>query len=88
MRTTIRIDDELMMEIKKRSRKENLSLTKMISRLLRKGLAATKADKKANRRHREQVFSMGAPAVDLTKALALSSTLEDEEILRKMSLRK
>ncbi len=88
MRTTIRIDDELMMEIKKRSRQENLSLTKMISKLLRRGLAAPEVDKKASRRHREQVFSMGEPAVDLTKALALSSTLEDEEILRKMSLRK
>jgi len=88
MRTTVRIDDELMMEIKKRSRKENISLTKTISRLLRRGLAAATTDKKPSRRHKEQVFSMGEPAVDLTKALGMSTALEDEELLRKMPLRK
>jgi hypothetical protein len=31
---------------------------------------------------------MGVPRVDLDKALALAAELEDEEILRKMALRK
>ena len=31
---------------------------------------------------------MGRPTVDLDKALALAARLEDEEILRKLALRK
>jgi Arc/MetJ family transcription regulator len=88
MRTTIRLDDELMMELKKRSRKEKVSLTKLVNQLLRRGLEASGPDRKASRRHRERVFTMGTPAVDLDKALALASALEDEESLRKVSLRK
>jgi hypothetical protein len=31
---------------------------------------------------------MGAPRVELLKALAIAAELEDEEVLRKMALRK
>ncbi len=88
MRTTIRLDDELMMELKKRSRKQNVSVTQMINRLLRRGLAVTKSERKRPRSYREETFSLGAPAFDLDKALALASALEDGESQRKMSLRK
>lgn len=37
---------------------------------------------------RTQAVSMGAPAVPLDKALRLASDLEDDELIRKLSVRK
>jgi hypothetical protein len=84
----MRLDDELMLEIRKRAESEDVSLNKMINRLLRRGLQAPKREGKTRRHYRERVFSMGAPAIDLNKAMAVATALEDEEILRKVSLRK
>ena len=84
----MRLDDELMLEIRKRAESEDVSLNKIINRLLRRGLQASKREGKTHRRYRERVFSMGAPAIDLNKAMAVATALEDEEILRKISLRK
>jgi hypothetical protein len=39
-------------------------------------------------RHREQTYAMGEPRTDLRKALALAAALEDDEIVRKTTLRK
>ncbi len=38
--------------------------------------------------HREETHAMGGPRADLRKALALAAALEDDEIVRKMTLRK
>ena len=84
----MRIDDELFLELKERSLRENLSLTRLVNRLLRRGLQAAKRDQEPPRRFRERGFSMGRPTVDLDKALAVASALEDEEVSRKVSLRK
>jgi hypothetical protein len=83
----MRLEDELMMEIKKRAQKENVSLSKMVNRLLRRGLQASKRDGKTRRPYRQRVFSMGVPTIDLDKVMAVATSLEDEEILRKISLR-
>ncbi len=88
MRTTVRIDDALLLELKQIAAREKISLTRQLNRTLRAGLQAQRADKKPRRRHREKTHSMGAPRVDLTKALATASGLEDEEVLRKARLRK
>jgi hypothetical protein len=88
MRTTVRIDDDLLLELKERSRRENLSLTGLVNRLLRRGLQASVQGQQPARRFRERGFSMGKPTIDLDKALAIASASEDEEVLRKLSLRK
>ena len=88
MRTTVRIDDDLLLELKEHSRQESLSLTTLVNRLLRRGLQASKQDRQPTRRFRERAVSMGRPTIDLDKALAVASGLEDEEVLRKLSLRK
>jgi hypothetical protein len=87
MRTTVRIDDDLMRELKERSRDEKLSLTRLINRLLRRALEAPSRTR-PRREFRQKTFRMGAPSFDLTKALALASDWEDEEMLRKLTLRK
>ena len=40
------------------------------------------------RRHRTPIFDMGEPRVEVTKALDLAAALEDDEIVRKLSLGK
>jgi len=88
MRSTVRIDDDLLIELKDRARRENVSLTRMLNRLLREGIQASRGRRPQKARYREQTATMGAPRVDLDKALALAAGFEDEEILRKMALRK
>ena len=87
MRSTVRIDDDLMEELRARARGASVSLTRMLNRTLRRGLrASNERDGKAP--YREQPVAMGSPRVDLDKALTLAALLEDEEVLRKLMLRK
>ena len=88
MRSTVRIGDDLLMEIKDRARRENVSLTRMLNRLLREGVRASRGRRASKAQYKEQTTPMGAPRLDLEKALALAVGLEDEELLRKMALRK
>ena len=87
MKTTLRIDDDLMRELKQRARDERVSLTKLINRLLRVGLLSSSPPSR-QRRFRQETFSMGAPRADLVKALDLATRLEDVEIVRKLAMRK
>lgn len=87
MRTTLRIDDDLMRDLKRRAQAEHLSLTQLINRLLRRAVQGA-GDRRSRRPFRQKTVSMGAPSLDLNKALALAGELEDEEILRKLALRK
>ena len=84
----MRIDDDLLLELKERSQQESLSLTALVNRLLRRGLQASRGDQRPTRRYRERAVSLGRSTVDLDKAMAVASGLEAEELLRKLSLRK
>lgn len=88
MRSTVRIDDDLMMELRERARRENVSQTRMLNRLLREGIKASREGHAKKSAYRETTIAMGTPRVDLDKALALAADFEDEELLRKMALRK
>ncbi|MEE9279318.1 MAG: ribbon-helix-helix protein, CopG family [Myxococcota bacterium] len=85
MRTTVRLDDDLLAELKEQAHREGISLTQLMNRVLRAGLKATKPRR---RRIRIQTVDMGPPKIDLGKALHVAADLEDEEILRKLALRK
>jgi hypothetical protein len=85
-RSTVRIDDELLAELRQRAQREKVSLTRTLNETVRAGLKAARGP--APRKHREKTFRLGTPRVDLEKALALSARLEDEETLRKVRLRK
>lgn len=88
MRTTVRIDDELLRKLKEQARQEDASLTCLLNRTLRAGMRASVKPSRPKRRHREQTYSMGLPRIKLDKALALAAALEDEEIVRKVLGRK
>ncbi len=87
MRSTVRIDDDLMVELRARAQAESVSLTRMLNRTLRVGLSARKQTEK-RRPFKQNTFRMGVPRVGIDKALALAAALEDEEITRKLSVRK
>jgi len=88
MRSTVRIDDDLLAQIKDRARRENVSLTRMLNRVLRAGLRAPMRASRDKERPKHAAFAMGVPHINLDKALAAAADLEDEETLRKAAARK
>jgi hypothetical protein len=84
MRTTVRIDDDLMHELKSRSQRENVSLTKFLNRVIRRGLSIGEAAARKKSPFRQKTYDMGVPRFDVTKALALAAELEDEAIIEKL----
>ena len=75
MRSTVRIDDDLMFELKARAHAASVSLTRILNRTLRAGLAKQEPDGQRTRRFKQKTVSMGRPTVDLDKALALAARL-------------
>ncbi len=88
MRTTVRIDDDLLTELKERALLGNLSFTRMLNRTLREGLRSLANDSTERRPYREKPVSMGKPQIDTVKSLSLAAKLEDDEVARELQLRK
>lgn len=87
MRSTVRIDDDLMIALKARAHAESVSLTRVLNRTLRAGLDRPRPDGSRTRPFVQKTAAMGRPKVDLGKALALAARLEDEEVVHKLTLR-
>lgn len=88
MRTTVRLDDGLLEQLKAQARLEQVSLTRMINRALKAGLEAGRARTRPQRVYRERAHPMGTPRLALDKALAMAAALEDEEVVRELATRK
>jgi len=85
VRTTITLEPDVEALVKKVMRERGVSFKTAINQAVRRGLAERPGQSRFETRSR----SMGRrEGVDLTKALQLAGELEDEEILRKMALRK
>jgi metal-responsive CopG/Arc/MetJ family transcriptional regulator len=87
MRTTVRIDDDLMRELKARARRESISISELLNRAIRRGLVEIKT-KRPVVAHQEKVFSMGEAFFDVNKASAFAAQLEDDETLRTLTERR
>jgi len=89
MRTTLTIDDSLGKTLKALAHRSGKSFKQVINETLQAGLAAGAAPGK-DRPYRVKTVSLGGvlPGIDLTKALRLADALEDDEIARKLELRK
>ncbi len=89
MRTTLTIDDDLILGLKERAYRSGKSFKDVVNEALRAGLTDQKALPKA-RPYRLRPSSLGGvmPGIDLDKALKSADALEDEEIARKLELRK
>jgi hypothetical protein len=88
MRTTLSIPDDLLRDLRALARSQKSTLTDAANKVLRAGLAALDEPDRRRSRFREQPTDLGAPTIDLTKALSLAAQLEDEEVVRKLQLRK
>ena len=85
MKSKVRIDDDLMAELKSLARIERMSVTRTLDRVIRVGLEASSRPCEERERYEEATAQMGRPRVGIDKALALATALEDEEVIRKMS---
>jgi Arc/MetJ family transcription regulator len=86
MRTTLRLDDDLLAELKKRAEREGLSLSELVNLALRQGLAS--ARRRRGRPFRQKTRELGAPSFDVARANAVAAALEDEEVLGKLGGRR
>jgi hypothetical protein len=82
MRTTLRLDDDLLIQLKKRANEEGLTLSEVVNLALRKSLSDPK---RARRLFRQRTCDLGRPSFDVTRANAVAAALEDEAILRKLA---
>jgi len=88
MRTTVRIDDDLLRSLKEQAHQDGVSLSVLVNRALCHGIEALRQAGKSERPYREKTFSMGEPKVDLSKALALAAAREDDETREELARRK
>lgn len=87
MRTTVTLDPDVAAKLKEETRRRGISFKEALNSSVRRGLES--AERTSGKPYKVRTAKMGArPGVNLDKALQLAGELEDEEILRKMSLRK
>jgi predicted transcriptional regulator len=82
MRTTIRIDDDLLRQLQRQAQRENASLTQVVNRAIRRGIASPPLKRK---QFKQRTFDMGVPLVNLDKALSLAYEWDDVETVKRMS---
>jgi hypothetical protein len=86
MRTTVTLDPDVAEQLKALARRRNSSFKAALNDAVRAGLAAERG---GSRPYKMPTGKLGVrPGIDLTKALQLAYELEDEEIIRKLDLRK
>ena len=83
MRTTVTLDPDSDAIVRRLMRERKLTFKQAVN-------AAIRASSVRQRRvsFHTRTFDMGEPTIPLDKALRLAGELEDEEIIRKLELRK
>ncbi|HJN50693.1 MAG: hypothetical protein QGI68_11325 [Pseudomonadales bacterium] len=87
MRTTLTLDDAVDRKLKKIAKQTGKTYKQVVNETLQRGLAKST---RPRRRYKLKTSSLGEPdpSYDLTKSLQLADQLEDDEIVRKLKLRK
>ncbi len=83
MRSTITLEPDVRTLVERRMRERGESFKTVVNEALRAGLAGG-----LTRQTPMPTFDMGEPTVDLDKALALAGAMEDEELVRRLQLRR
>ncbi len=87
MRTTLTVDDSIMQKLKDEAHKSGVPLKQVVNTTLEIGLR--NLHQKQRQKYKLKTFSMGSPlVVDIDKALQVASKMEDDEIIRKLEIRK
>jgi hypothetical protein len=84
MRTTITLEPDVDALVRRMMRERGLSFKDAVNEAIRAGVRP----RGSRPRFHTRTFDMGEPAIPLDKALRLAGDLEDEELLRKLALRK
>lgn len=88
MRTTITLEDRLFRDLKSLAHETNAPLREVVDKALREGLQHLRSAPRA-RPYRTKTFHMGRPTgVNFDKALDMAAASEDDEVTRKLVLRK
>jgi len=88
MRTTLTITDELMDRLKREAKRSRLPFKAVVNEALRLGVDRLRPPAR-RRAFRQRTFRMGyPPGTQLDKALQVAARLDDEEVVRKLSLGK
>jgi hypothetical protein len=80
--TTVTLDPDVEAIIRSAMRDRGISFKEALNDAVRRGVAPAGVE------FRTPTSDMGTPTVPLTKALSLAAELEDDEIVRKLALRK
>jgi hypothetical protein len=84
MRTTVTLDPDNDTAVRRLMRERGLTFKRAVNEAIRQGFSA----KSSGPAFRTKTFSMGPPRTPIDKALRLAAELEDEEIIRKLAVRK
>ncbi len=89
MRTTLTLDDKLAKALKKLAHDSGKTFKEVVNQTLRAGLVAENAPPKP-KPYKVKPVKLGGvqPGINLDKALQIADAIEDEEIIRKLELRK
>ena len=86
MRTTVTLDPDVAAKLKRLAGERGISFKEALNSAVRAGLGGGRG---AARRYHMPSRPLGLrPGVDLDRALELAGGLEDEELVRKLELRK
>lgn len=84
MRTTVTLDPDVEAMVKQAMAERGITFKEALNHAIRAGLG-----RRSRRRFRQRTFAMGfRPDIPYEKSLRLAAQLEDEEILRKLSIGK
>ena len=86
MRTTLTIDDELLQVLKAEALRRKRPFKEIVNETLRRGIAGANAPQEP---YRMPTFELGhPPKMDLDRGLRLVDVIEDDEIQRKLHVKK
>jgi len=86
MRTTVTLDPDVAAKLKAVARQRGISFKQALNQAVRAGLGPAH---RSVRPFTQQTQAMALrPGVNLDKALQLATALEDEEVVRRLELRK
>lgn len=84
VRTTLTLDSDVAAMVRRAVQQTGRPLKQVVNETLRAGFAGPRSAVE----HSTPTFAMGEPTVSLVKALQLADALEDEELVRRLAVRR